>query len=144
MSGRFIFIGRPPIPCNRTPVTGQENFLFLHTGHSVGFLLFLVLLRLQKEKNAAIMRLFRCNCSVTKPVTRRVTSVHQKGKPSCLASASVISEKSSAPVSGLVTRSQPFWTPYCRLTGVCMRDKLNKVKWRKQLQLKNIGWNSDK
>jgi hypothetical protein len=46
MSGRFIFIGRPPIPCNRTPVTGQENSLFLHAGHPVGFILFLLFLRL--------------------------------------------------------------------------------------------------
>ena len=51
------------------------------------------------------MRLLHCNWNVTESVTRRVTVVHQKGKPICLASASVISEKSSAPVSGLVTRS---------------------------------------
>ena len=63
---------------------------------------------LQKEENAAAMRLLHCNWNVTESVTRRVTVVHQKGKPICLASASVISEKSSAPVSGLVTRSQPF------------------------------------
>ena len=46
MSGRFIFIGRSPIHCNRTPVTGQENSLFLYAGHSVDFILFLILLRL--------------------------------------------------------------------------------------------------
>ena len=63
---------------------------------------------LQKEENAAVMRFLRCNCGVTKSVTGRVTTVHQKGKPICSASASVISEKFSAPVSGLVTRSQPF------------------------------------
>ena len=62
----------------------------------------------KEEENAAVMRFLRCNCGVTKSVTDRVTAVHQKGKPSCWASASVISEKFSAPVSGLVTRSQPF------------------------------------
>ena len=49
------------------------------------------------------MRLLRCNWGVTESVTKRVTDVYQKGKPSCWASASVISEKFSAPVSGLVT-----------------------------------------
>ena len=75
--------------------------------HFILFYLFKVTW-LQKEENVAVVRLFRRNWVVTESVTRRVTAVHQKGKPICLASASVISEKSSAPVSGLVTRSQPF------------------------------------
>ena len=73
------------------------------------FILFLFQVTwLQKEENAAVMRLLRCNWGVTESVTKRVTDVYQKGKSSCWASASVISEKFSAPVSGLVTRSQPF------------------------------------
>ena len=51
-------IGRPPIPCNRTPVTWQENSLFLHTGHPVIFLILLRLHGYRERKNTAAMRLF--------------------------------------------------------------------------------------
>ena len=101
MSGRFIFIGRPPIPYNRAGILSFSAHRA--SGGLYTFSYPFKVTWLQKEKNAAVMRIFRCNWSVTESVTNRVTSVHQKGKPICLASASVISEKFSASVSGQVT-----------------------------------------
>ena len=76
------------------------------------------------------MRIFRCNWNVTESVTRRVTAVHQKGKPICSASASVISEKSSAPVSGLVTYKLEHKKTPCKiffaLQGVLLNIRIIK------------------
>ena len=62
-------IGRPPIPCNRTPVTWQENSLFLHTGHPVIFLILLRLHGYRERKTQQPCGFLRCNCSVTESVT---------------------------------------------------------------------------
>ena len=47
------------------------------------------------------------------------TAVHQKENPSCWASASVISEKFSAPVSGLVTYISEHKKTHCKIFQSC-------------------------